>query len=795
MTSHVSLDFLSTIYPQGPWCLTAIDPEKKKGPETRTFYPATKDRLLAWLALHSGTRNLYWHVNPVSHEVEKKAEREDIKEVCYFHVDVDPGLTDSLQKEQERILAMFLPEQLGGKPKKGVPLPTFVVFSGGGYQAFWKLATAIQINGDLTRAEDAKRYNQQLENIYGADRCHNIDRLMRLPGNMNIPDAKKVAKGRVPAMAKVSTMDMTRVYDVAEFKQATLVQLGGDTALPSSSKMEVNIPGNVEPFLDLHELDKWKVPMWVSALITGEDMDEAKTKAMTDALGKYPSRSERLFSVVCWLVRCDVPDAIIYSIITDDGWKISESVLDKKGGAARYATRQIQRAKEFTLEPWLQKMNDEYTVIGNYGGKCLVMEQFESEGVKNRKIFSTQSFEEFKKRYRNEKVQVGMDAQGNPKFESVGKWWLGHPKCNQVDRIIFAPDKVETPNKLNLWQGFAVTPTPGEKHVNYLAHVKDIICGGDEVNYEYLIKWMARAVQQPASAGQVAVVIQGGRGAGKGFFVQGFGALFGRHFMQVSNPSHLVGNFNAHLRDALVIFSDEAFYAGDRKHNSVLKTLITEETLPIEAKGVDVQFGENYVHLIMASNDDHVVRTGIDERRFFILKVKETRKQDTEYFAALQADLDAGGYEHLLDFLMSVDLEGFQVRDVPKTDALKEQTDMSLDPREEWLMRRLEEGTLLPKHDEWVNSIPRENLFNAFSDDVAKTGKFNSPGNPTQFGKFLVKIMPMLRTEQLTVEVEVPDERGFNQIVKRRPRCYVFPPLDEARAAWDKYRGKPQKWT
>lgn len=796
MTINVSVDFLSKVYPEGPWCLTAIDPEKKKKPETRTFYPATKDRLLTWLSLHSGHRNLYWHVNPVNRDMDKKAEREDIKEVCYFHVDVDPGATDNLAKEQDRILAMFLSEANGGKPKKGVPLPTFIIFSGGGYQAFWKLERPIQIEGDLAKAEDAKRYNQQLEAIYGADHCHNIDRLMRLPGSMNLPDERKRKKGRVPVQADLINMgsDWSRVYPVTDFKQAQLVQTGKDTALPSSSKMEVNVSGNVEPFLNLHELEKWKVPLWVCALITGADMNEADTKAMTAALGKHPSRSERLFSVVCGLVRCEVPDEIVYSIIMDDGWHISESVLDKKAGAHRYAMRQIARAKEFTMEPWLQKMNDRFTVIGDYGGKCVVVEEVDGEGLTTRKVFKKQTFEEFKKRWRNEKVQVGTDGQGNPKFEAVGKWWLNHHKCNQVDRIIFRPDKGEVPDRLNLWQGYSVSSVPGDKHLSYINHLKTIVCNNNEENYEYLIRWMARVVQQPASPGQVAVVVQGGRGAGKGVFVHGFGSLFGRHYIQVGNANHLVGNFNAHLRDVLLIFSDEAFYAGDKKHNSVLKTLITEEILPIEAKGVDLEFGENFVHLIMASNDDHVVRTGIDERRFFILKVSEAKKQDTDYFNNIINDMNNGGRENLLDFLQSVDLEGFEVRNVPKTDALKEQTDMSLDPKEEWLMRRLQEGTILPSSIEWEGSVSREQVFKSFAADVALMGRYVSPGSATQFGIWINKVIPGLRSEQVYVTFEEPDERGFNNIIKKRKYCYIFPSLDICRTAWDTYRGKAEKW-
>ena len=50
-------------------------------------------------------------------------------------------------------------------------------------------AEPIPIDGVLAAAEDAARYNKQLELIYGADNCHNIDRILRLPGtrsNMSI---------------------------------------------------------------------------------------------------------------------------------------------------------------------------------------------------------------------------------------------------------------------------------------------------------------------------------------------------------------------------------------------------------------------------------------------------------------------------------------------------------------------------------------------------------------------------------------------------------------------------------
>ena len=114
--------------------------------DTKTFHHTTEEAMKAWLEDFNGTYNIYWSVNPPLHDLNKKASREDIKEVAYLHVDIDPRAGEPLEQEQKRCLAL-----LGECLPSTVPAPTIIVFSGGGYQAFWKLAKPIPINGDLTR--------------------------------------------------------------------------------------------------------------------------------------------------------------------------------------------------------------------------------------------------------------------------------------------------------------------------------------------------------------------------------------------------------------------------------------------------------------------------------------------------------------------------------------------------------------------------------------------------------------------------------------------------------------------
>lgn len=771
--TFAAISFLKTVYPAGPWALTAINPDRK-GIETQTFFPTPDGltQLSKWLGYHNGKSNLYWHVNPVRQPVFKKAEREDIKEVCYLHVDVDPAEGKDLSVERARILDKL-------KSEKSLPSATFIIYSGGGYQAFWKLKTPIPINGDLARAEEAKRYNLQLELIFGADNVHNIDRIMRLPGTINLPDAKKRKKGRVAALAQVVEVNIDRSYDLSMFTPAPLVQFAGEKGFTSENK--VKLSGNVQRLNSVEDLNDYGVPDRVKVIIVQGCLPDEPKQGDN-------SRSAWLFDCVCNLVRCKVPDDVIFSVITDRDFGISASVLDAGANAEKYAIRQIERAKEEAVDPWLRRLNERYAVIGNIGGKCRVIEEVNDPAL-NRSRLTRQSFEDFCNRYMNQYIQLGTDKEGKPLMAPVGKWWLKHPERKQYDTIVFAPGR-ETPGCYNLWKGFACEAKPGECSL-YLTHVRTNICGGNEAYYTYLISWMARAVQRPDSPGQTAVVLRGKQGTGKSIFVKTFGSLFGRHFMQVADPKHLVGSFNAHLRDTVVLFGDEAFYAGDKKHESVLKMLITEEVITVESKGVDAEASPNYTHVLLASNSQWIVPAGADERRYFVLDVGDGSKQDSVYFQKIVDEMNSGGRQALLYFLLNYNLEGFQVRNVPKTEALHEQKLLSLSPEEEWWYRKLDEGRLLPDHEHWERRVMKHEVVEDYL-DYMRSMNISRRSNETVLGKFLHRMCPGLGSSQSRATFRVAaGAEGWTKEVKRRVYFFELPTLNACRNRWQElYGGK-----
>jgi hypothetical protein len=309
--TDAAVDLLRKRSPDGPWSLTAIPPSKQ-GIYTRAF--ATLEQARAFIEEHNGKSNLYFPVNPIRQPMNKKPSAGDISHLAWLHVDLDPRAGEDIDAERSRILGLLCAHD---------PEPTCIIDSGGGYQGFWRLEEPVPVDDP----EQAKLWNMALERELGGDCCHNIDRIMRLPGTINLPDAKKAAKGRVPALARlVEFTDAT--YSIDQFVRAEL---------PSRrTAAEKAVPHRIE---DLSELDKWSVPARVKVIIgQGRVPDEHKDGD--------DSRSAWLFDAVCNLVRCGVPDETILGTLLDPDWGISESVLELGRGAEKYALRQIDKARE-----------------------------------------------------------------------------------------------------------------------------------------------------------------------------------------------------------------------------------------------------------------------------------------------------------------------------------------------------------------------------------------------------------------------------------------------------------------
>jgi hypothetical protein len=421
----------------------------------------------------------------------------------------------------------------------------------------------------------------------------------------------------------------------------------------------------------------------------------------------------------------------------------------------------------------LEEMNDRFAVV-RVGGKTRVVSFEESPTYPGCRIPVFSSIHDFIAFHAKRKKALARD-DGSVRRVGIGKWWIEHDDRRQYDGIIYAPNSNDT-TKLNLWTGFSCDAVDGDCGL-YLEHLIQIVCSGNQDHSEYLLNWMANAVQHPDKPGEVAVVLRGREGVGKGVFAKEFGRLFGSHFLQLIQAKHLTGHFNSHLQQCSVLYADESFFAGDRSHESTLKGLITEDTVMIEPKGCDSFPVRNCIHLIMSSNNDWVVPAGADARRYFVLNVSDARMQQTDYFGEITRQMGEGGREALLYHLLSRNLDGFDVRRVPQTDALSEQkahTRRGVDQ----LVERLAHDGILPS------------AYLANPHIAVTTGEDRGEGfypAARRFAPDLKYINSIIISRVLTAQWGCKGWHSGNQ------RGIEFPPLQQLRSLFDQRHGK-QVW-
>jgi hypothetical protein len=388
------------------------------------------------------------------------------------------------------------------------------------------------------------------------------------------------------------------------------------------------------------------------------------------------------------------------------------------------------------------EFNRKYMVV-NEGGKAIIYKSAH-DPVLGRRYYLRMDFADLQKLYLNRTVRSGVDKNGKPVFSPVAQVWLRHRDRRQyIDGVTFDPSgNHDNPEVLNLWQGFAVQPRPGSWN-RLKAHILAVICDGKRELCDYILNWAARMVQFPAQRGEVALVMKGVEGSGKGTFANALRRIMGQHALKIANAKHLVGNFNAHLRDCVFLFADEAFFAGDKQHVGVLKSIITEDSLTIEAKHVNAVESPNYLHLIMASNEEWVVPASLEARRFLVLLTTAAKAGNHPYFAAIHQELADGGYEAMLHDLLNRDLSGFDVRDVPHSEGLQEQKKLSLGTSELWWLDVLHRGYVYRSKlgmeayfGGWHEVMTTEVLFASYT-DFAKAKNERHPMAREAFGVFI----------------------------------------------------------
>jgi hypothetical protein len=459
-------------------------------------------------------------------------------------------------------------------------------------------------------------------------------------------------------------------------------------------------------------------------------------------------------------------------------------------------------------ETALRFFNHKYMVVKE-AGKALIFEPLIDPTLQQRRYFDRLSTKDFKTLYANRNVVLGQDDEGKLIVKCAADFWLRHPHRRQyLGGVVFRPGQPVPADMLNLWEGFTVTPRPGCCQRLY-DHIHHVICGGDTALCSWLLDWIARMVQRPAERAEVCVVIRGTEeGSGKSTLGRVLMRLLGQHALMVTNSKHLTGSFNAHLRDCIFLHGEEAFYAGDKAHVGILKTIITEPTLTIEAKYCNAVPSPNYLHVLLTANAEWVVPASLSARRLLVLDASPAHVGNRDYFDTLWAELDAGGYAAFLHDMLHCDLTLFNWRHPPDTAGLQEQKKRSLPTEYAWWMDVLHRGYV------WQSKLGLEDYFAEWHDEAAtdllvasyqefaKNRHERFPLSREALGTFLQNLGTPCRPRHIVVGEHLVVLMSDDDHVRREAQTdrrdsaygYQFGSLENARAAFASFTRLTIEW-
>ena len=308
-----AVEFLRKMLPDHRRHLVAIDSIGRV--VAKTFEVGKEGAMADWIDARQGLANVYVHVNELKPDVvDRKAKKEDVARAHFVHVDIDD-------------------EQAFDRLRGFEPAPTAVVHSGGGCHTYWQLR---QPSKDLERVEAV---NIALAKALGGDNCHNIDRIMRVPGTVNLPNAKKRKAGRKPTVARLVEADWSRSYSLDDFPQ-------GSDPSPSAPGAVVAQEPDVVP-LSIEELPSAVLPVTRTLIEEGDDPDRPRGRKGAH----FKSRSETVFRVACDLAKLGCEPSAIAGVLINPTYRISASILEKTDPIA-YALRQAKNACKALSGGW-----------------------------------------------------------------------------------------------------------------------------------------------------------------------------------------------------------------------------------------------------------------------------------------------------------------------------------------------------------------------------------------------------------------------------------------------------------
>jgi hypothetical protein len=680
-------------------------------------------------------RNVYWTVNIVPPGFSKnKPKKTDIVGIRCAHVDIDPPKGVAVWDKQAAYDDLIA---------RGAP--SVIIDSGNGWQALWWL-------NEQTDVATVEQINRGIADRFNADHCWNVDRLLRLPGTINHPDAKKRALGRVPA-----TSGLSQPFNGAFYAPTALL-----AAFPASPVAESHIEelpdgpcegytgpaddaslirlmlssrggaqtmfGNKASFSDL-----WNGDVEALKKFFPSDSDEYGASEADLALlahlafytGRDARRMERLFGMSALGKRDKWLRDSYRSITIGKALKGSSSfynvvkeprVTAAPAGMALPGTGLPGLPGTGALPVGMQGVAVDGELLGTPQELMLIQDQIEKfKGcvyVASLHQMLTPSGtlmkpEVFKSMYGGHTFIMSADMTGPtknafeaftenrayqfPKVETTmfePQLPFGHIENRMVN--VYMPDPI-------------VRSVPGDVSP-MLHHFEKLF--PDARDREIIWTYLAAVVQNPGVKFQWAPFIQGAQGNGKSMIGAMLKMAVGPKYVHEPFSDDIANKFNDWLENRILIIVEELTLEGRYEVENNLKTWVTSDIVEMQAKGGKKAMRPNKSNWIILSNFKNSLPIDAGTRRYAPFFTAQQSADDVHrdfpvgYFPELWDWLRNGGFAHMTHYLQTRELNpefnpigtGAARARAPDTSSTREAIGASMGNYEQEVMEAISEG-------------------------------------------------------------------------------------------------------
>ena len=318
--------------------------------------------------------------------------------------------------------------------------------------------------------------------------------------------------------------------------------------------------------------------------------------------------------------------------------------------------------------------------------------------------------------------------------------WVNDPDMRTYERVdTFPPPLKCASNIYNDWSEFPILKTTLDNTADTSLIYKhfDLVSNNDENVKNYLLNWFAHMVQKPGIKSRVALLIHGEQGSGKSTIGEDLmTAIIGKSKMMVTDKIDLLLGRFADTRGKLLVCLNEAKGKDTFNVDNLLKDYITRATCEVEKKGIDAFTATAFDRLIFTTNNENPVPLEEGDRRWFVVSMDNSMKNNMEYFNALHKAFEnpiimRKFYQELMD--RDIDLWD-PINDRPKSEMAESMIEMNKDPYTCFV------AFMLENYEDVVGKQYRgRDLYQKFNEFWTTTGRGEFKPNQTKFLEMVKK--------------------------------------------------------